>query len=303
MLCFRSGLPCQTRAPYCQRSRLDLGQVPCSSSCGPIHCDPFKTKQTLPFSSVLHSQRVQRRPIFCRADEGTPGVTELSDNLPPVPDNTANRWPKFIGLLFLSGVTLGPLLDSFHSSVHLLEYDKAAFKLLGVDFSLYEIGVLGLLYVSIGVAQILADGWEKDWCDPATTELYTYRLDIRNIILSTAILAGYLYTSAQLYAEGVPFWKEGLTMAPLALAIWRVFDGTKSGGLIALAMLVGAPVIEFGIIQELGWWHYPKADLFGSVGLPSWVPWCYFAYTPATANLARWFWKRLSSSPNQLPLP
>lgn len=131
-------------------------------------------------------------------------------------------------------------------------------------------------------------------------------------MLSTAILAGYLYTSAQLYAEGTSNIREAFTMAPLALGIWRVFDGTKSGGLIALAMLVGAPVIEFGIIQELGWWHYPAADkLFGLVGLPSWyghggvvpwVPWCYFAYTPATANLARWYWKQLSDKPNQLPL-
>ena len=32
------------------------------------------------------------------------------------------------------------------------------------------------------------------------------------------------------------------------------------------------------------------------------VPWCYFAYTPATANLARWYWKQLSNKPNQLPL-
>ncbi|KAK9846108.1 hypothetical protein WJX84_004862 [Apatococcus fuscideae] len=192
-----------------------------------------------------------------------------------------------MGLTLDAGITLGPALDSFHSSVHLLEYDKAAFSVLGVTFSAFEVGVLGLLYVSIGTLQVLADGWEKDWCDPATTELYRDRLDIKNVMLSTAILAGYLQTSAQLYAESVPFWQEGLIMAPLALAVWRVFDGTKAGAALGLAMLVGAPVIEFGIIQQLGWWHYPQADLLGPGGIPSWVPWCYCAYTPATANLAR----------------
>ena len=80
--------------------------------------------------------------------------------------------------------------------------------------------------------------------------------------------------------------------------VWHAFEaycccsGTKSGGLIALAMLVGAPVIEFGIIQELGWWHYPSADkLFGLVGLPSWyghggvVPWYTVPPSPARPHL------------------
>ena len=68
------------------------------------------------------------------------------------------------------------------------------------------------------------------------------------------------------------------------------WSGTKAGGLVALAMLVGAPVIEFGIIQELGWWHYPKADLFGSVGLPSWyghggvIPWYSIPFSPSKAD-------------------
>lgn len=91
---------------------------------------------------------------------------------------------------------------------------------------------------------------------------------------------------------------QDLTVQKAMPGAWHVTQacchcsGTKSGGLIALAMLVGAPVIEFGIIQELGWWHYPQADkLFGLVGLPSWyghggvVPWYTAPPSPARPHL------------------
>lgn len=45
-------------------------------------------------------------------------------------------------------------------------------------------------------------------------------------------------------------------------------------------------------IQQL--WHYPGANMFTQIphsGMPSWVPLCYFAYTPAVGQLTRYLKK------------
>ena len=84
MLSLCCGLPCQTRVPYGQRSRLDLGQAICSGKYSPKRCNPSQVQLSHGFSRLFHSQRGQLRTVPCQADEGTPGVTELSDNLPPV---------------------------------------------------------------------------------------------------------------------------------------------------------------------------------------------------------------------------
>jgi heat shock protein 5 len=56
---------------------------------------------------------------------------------------------------------------------------------------------------------------------------------------------------------------------------------------------VVCPLSELLIMGHLGAWHYPGANVavaYGG-GMPSWVPWCYFFYTPAVGNLARYLWR------------
>ena len=48
------------------------------------------------------------------------------------------------------------------------------------------------------------------------------------------------------------------------------------------------------LMHILQLWHYPGATLFTEIphsGIPSWVPWCYFVYTSAVAQLTRYLKK------------
>lgn len=52
--------------------------------------------------------------------------------------------------------------------------------------------------------------------------------------------------------------------------------------------------LQLMLMHILQLWHYPGATLFTEIphsGIPSWVPWCYFVYTSAVAQLTRYLKK------------
>ena len=103
-------------------------------------------------------------------------------------------------------------------------------------------------------------------------------------------LAASLQLSASLLSSGAPFWQIHVALAAAAALNWRVFDGTRQGLALALLCGLGAPAIEVAInSQLLQLWHYPRGDVLGGQ-MVSWVPWCYFFYTPALSSLARFVW-------------
>lgn len=53
-------------------------------------------------------------------------------------------------------------------------------------------------------------------------------------------------------------------------------------------LAVGAPVAETVVLNLFHVWHYlrPDIEVFGQPG-PSWVVWCYFAYTQPMLVLAK----------------
>ena len=59
-------------------------------------------------------------------------------------------------------------------------------------------------------------------------------------------------------------------LAVAGWANWRAFDASKQGLALALACAVAAPALELIIMRYLGLWHYPHADVFGTLGFPSW---------------------------------
>lgn len=60
--------------------------------------------------------------------------------------------------------------------------------------------------------------------------------------------------------------------------------GTVVGFAMAGLTAVAGPIIEIGLIKQLGLYHYTHA---GSLGIPSWIPWVYFCGSPAVGNLGR----------------
>lgn len=85
-----------------------------------------------------------------------------------------------------------------------------------------------------------------------------------------------------------------LALAACAAANYLAFDGTKQGLGLALLCALACPASELMIMHIGQLWHYPAATLFTDIphsGMLSWVPWCYFCYTPAVAQLTRYLKK------------
>ncbi len=61
-----------------------------------------------------------------------------------------------------------------------------------------------------------------------------------------------------------------LILAAVGAANWRAFDDTRQGLALAAVCAVVAPAAELVIMRWLGLWHYPRPDVFGTLGFPSW---------------------------------
>jgi heat shock protein 5 len=101
------------------------------------------------------------------------------------------------------------------------------------------------------------------------------------LLPAAGVLAADLEASAWMYERGLPYWQISAVLAALAAATWRAFDGTRQGAALAALCAVGAPAAELVLLQLLPLWHYSRPDVLQEVlGFVSWVPWCYFFYTP-----------------------
>ena len=59
-------------------------------------------------------------------------------------------------------------------------------------------------------------------------------------------------------------------LAAVGAANWRAFDSTRQGLALAAVCALVAPAAELVIMRWLGLWHYPRPDVFGALGFPSW---------------------------------
>ncbi|EIE24909.1 hypothetical protein COCSUDRAFT_62319 [Coccomyxa subellipsoidea C-169] len=233
--------------------------------------------------------------------------------------------PNFIAIMFLLGATVGPAIDGIHGQVHLLTYDKAPLILGNLHTSAWVFALLGAFYATIGAcfpaldALALRQGsggaWEAGRTSPegggddagqeepdqaqdgwliTATQRAVSRADAGHAALSLGVVAGLHQLSSVLYAAGVPYHEIGADLAAAAALNWLLFDGTPQGLALAALCGIGAPTSELFLMKLLGLWHYEAPDLVvAGVGLPSWVPWCYFFYTAWLANAARALWKHL----------
>ena len=54
------------------------------------------------------------------------------------------------------------------------------------------------------------------------------------------------------------------------------------------------PLPQLMLMHIMQLWHYPGANVFTEIphsGIPAWVPWCYFVYSSAVAQLSRYLKK------------
>ena len=187
----------------------------------------------------------------------------------------------------------------------------AAFDVGGLHCSLWVPPLLGAFYAIIGSMHTLGDsvatGSFKRSSAPVA-ELQSFlgtaenasataslqgRVSVPYVALSIGVSAALLYLSAVLYERGLPYSQISAVLAVAAVINWRVFDRTRQGLMLAVLCTLAAPACELMIINAFGLWQYPRPDVFGNGGVPHWIMWCYFFYTPGLGNLARLLWKQI----------
>eukprot|EP00873_Tetraselmis_striata_P046664 jgi/Tetstr1/466928/TSEL_011382.t1 len=196
-------------------------------------------------------------------------------------------WRPVGASMFIAGATLGPLLDGIHGTVQLLHYDTLPVNLGGLHSSLVVPPLLGAFYAVVGALTNLADTLLQE-SDPATRDCLQRCQSPGQVALSIGIVAALLELSALLYKSGLPYGTLSVVLAAGGAAHWAALDRTRQGLALCALCAVAAPLNELLIINWLGWWQYGAPDVLGAGGFPSWVPWCYFFYTPSVLSLARW---------------
>ncbi|KAL4458410.1 hypothetical protein ABPG75_013275 [Micractinium tetrahymenae] len=204
---------------------------------------------------------------------------------------------SIVATLGLTGSTIGTYMDGIHTRAQVLIYDKLPLVHGGLHTSAVVPPLLAgkrrAFYMSLGGLYLKADSWLLERGDSATEAAYR-RCNLGTMCLSFGAVAATLALSSVLYASEVPPDQISLILAACAAANYLVFDSTKQGLALALLCALACPAAELMIMHILQLWHYPGATLFTEIphsGMLAWVPWCYFAYTPAVAQLTRYLKK------------
>lgn len=203
----------------------------------------------------------------------------------------------------VAGATLGPLLDGIHSSVQLQVYDLWPLDLGPLHTSYTVPPLLASFYATVvlldGAAERLSAAAANDNDNDTTTPKPPTPLAIAACYAS---LAGGLALSAFLHANQVPPPTIALALAAFSAFNFCAFDRTRRGLALALLCAVVAPLAEAQLMARFGTWHYPRGDIqvpvllsalsfapasSSAVPFPSWVPLCYFFYTPSVLLLGR----------------
>lgn len=222
--------------------------------------------------------------------------------------------------LFVSGATIGPLIDGLHNQV-LLQYDFAPLVLPWDDvYSLQTSWVvpplLGVSYIILGsiVPNAVDAILQKfpfrtpdttDDVDPLQPSVW---LPIRAVaaVLSTAAIVKWtevlltntdedlsLVVNASAFSSAGTIESYLLLLITVCIVEWAWLDGTMTALLVASLAAVLGPLAELPFLQ-IGWWHYLDSPalyypLGEQLGIHSLTGPCYFAVTMDAIALGRWF--------------
>lgn len=201
-----------------------------------------------------------------------------------------------LSLLAFIGATTGTFLDTIHTRVGLLQYDQLPVDLgNGVVTSMVVPILLAVFYMVVG-GLVLASDDLMMYMEDSTTKQAIKNANLSRMALSFGSLSILLATSSLMYQNGLPYAEISVVLAFGSAVNFLLFDGTKQGLLLAVFCALTAPVFELVLMQQFNLWHYPRGDLFTAVngGFVSWVPWCYFFYTPALCSLTRYLKKTVA---------
>lgn len=217
----------------------------------------------------------------------------LQEEMIPNHGSVKVKLPTVLSTLALTGATTGTFLDGIHSRAGVLVYDQMPFQLGGLFSSAWVPPLLACFYIVLGTSIALVDLGMSE--TDSTTRMVMRNAGLARMALSFGTLAAMLWLSSYLYMQGYESSTICSILAGCAALNYLIFDSTKQGLVLAVICAVGAPAAELLLMGLLHLWHYPAADFYPDIsgGMLRWIPFCYFFYVPAVANLSRYLWKIL----------
>ncbi|PRW59962.1 white-brown complex 30 [Chlorella sorokiniana] len=186
---------------------------------------------------------------------------------------------------------LGPLCDGQHSSHDVLHYVAPSHLSLGafeLETCWWVPAMFALAGIIIGLGTPLLDAWQLDQggdaprggTDPSWPFVFTaIALFVLQYAASGALEQPLLDVTLP---GGLPALD--CLLAATGVALWAAFDGTRQGLFMAALTAVCGPAVEITLINVFHLYAYTHTQW---LGVPLWIPWVYFAGSPAVGNLAR----------------
>ncbi|KAG2452610.1 hypothetical protein HYH02_002847 [Chlamydomonas schloesseri] len=187
----------------------------------------------------------------------------------------------------LSGAALGPICDSAHSRFNVLHYVDPTIT-SPIETCWWVPPLFAVAAVILCCGHVLLDGRSPDAPRFGAAPGWP-------VVLGGIAVFCLQYAFSGAFEESLGLSSPALFHAALlgsGLGLWWAVDGTRQGLLWAVLTAVLGPVLEIGLIQGLGLYHYTHPDV---AGIPLWIPWVYLAGAPANANLGRQIASELAS--------
>mgnify|MGYP000022261924 CR=1 FL=1 len=187
--------------------------------------------------------------------------------------------------IFLIGAFFGTLGDYFHMISHTDGYLDPLFPLpTGQPF--WVPFLFGFAILSVSLNHPLADHWADRYFQIKTPQTGSLPL-----ILVGCLALFFLYVASGF----LPLETGGsrdILLALGALAIWGIFDRTAKGFILALATAIIGTAVEIALTHFGAFYYLPSVANFW--GVPTWLPWLYFAVSTTIGNLGRFAFRRIA---------
>ena len=194
--------------------------------------------------------------------------------------------PKLAISMFLSGASLGPWLDNYHSTFDVLRYEHPIKLVISGNTLLTTaywvpllFGVAGLL---IGGLYVIGDAYIEEDRTASINPSWPKIFVGISFFTFQYFFSGFLLQSSDISPSSL-----FAVLTFFAVAGTLLFDRTKTGVLVSLATAIGGPAIEVGLISLTHEYRYLEPDFLGF--FPAWIIPIYYCGGQAVGNLARGF--------------
>jgi len=181
-------------------------------------------------------------------------------------------------ILFITGFCLGPIGDYFHVQTETTGYplDRYAYYFFGLPY--WVPLIFGMAAVAVGLSHPWLDQILPG--DPSRPGARNGSWALGGVLIFLA-----LYVASGLLPGPAGSANDAL-MGMLALMVWAMLDRTWQGIFLGIVTALSGTLVEILMVQaDLFFYHPGRDNLFG---VPSWLPWLYFAASVTLGNFGRY---------------